>query len=226
MQQHDNGMHDSIRRHPSSLAPPERHRRFGPWGIFAVVASAVVLLTGVVLFVSTTGGKEPAAAPGPVGAAAPEFDLASIDGTGHVHLSQFRGRVVVVAFERGHCRVCRASEAVLDETWRKYRHLGVSVVGIRRGVPVSANTGAKPGAWPVLADPEGETATAYGVHAELETFVIDEHGIVVAGLAGPVTAGVLVAQLALVLGDGTSPFPLESAAAEVAREDPPETDSA
>jgi cytochrome c biogenesis protein CcmG/thiol:disulfide interchange protein DsbE len=225
MQQHDDDMNDSIRRHPSSLAPPERHRRFGPWGIFAVIASVVVLLTGVLLVVSMSGGNEPPP-PGAVGAAAPEFDLASIDGSGHVQLSQFRGRVVVVAFERAHCRACRASEAVLDETWQKYRHLGVSVVGIRRGVPVSANAGSKPGAWPVLADPRGETAIAYGVHAELETFVIDEDGIVVAGLAGPVTAGVLVAQLALVLGDGTSPFPLESAAAEASRDDPPETDSA
>ena len=217
-------MHDSIRRHPSSLAPPERHRRFGPWGIFAVVASAVVLLTGVLLVVSTTGGNDPP--PGAVGAVAPEFDLVSIDGSGHVQLSEFRGRVVVIAFERAHCRVCRASEAVLDETWRKYRHLGVSVVGIRRGIPVSENTGSKPDAWPVLADPQGETAIAYGVHAELETFVIDEDGIVVAGMAGPVSAGVLVAQLALVLGDGTSPFPLESAAVEAARDDPPDLDSA
>jgi len=226
MQQHGNDMNDSIRRHPSSLAPPERHRRFGPWGVFAVVASAVVLLSGVLLFVATTGGNGPTPPPGAVGAAAPEFDLASIDGSGHVQLSQFRGRVLVVAFERSHCRACRATEAVLDETWHKYRHLGVSVVGIRRGVPVSTNAGSNPRAWPVLADPQGTTAMAYGVHAELETFVIDENGIVVAGLAGPVTAGVLVAQLALVLGDGTSPFPLESAAADAAPDDPPETDSA
>jgi peroxiredoxin len=206
MQQGD--MHDSIRRHPSSLAPPERHRRFGPWGIFATVTAAVALLAGMLLVVMATGESDPPSHPGAVGAKAPLFDLAAVDGGARVRLSELRGRVVVVAFERANCRTCRASEAALDETWRQFRHLGVSVVGIRRGaVPVSAGAGSSPATWPVLADPHGEIAQAYGVHGELETFVIDEDGTVVAGLAGPVTAPVLVAQLALVLGNGT---PLES----------------
>jgi cytochrome c biogenesis protein CcmG/thiol:disulfide interchange protein DsbE len=212
MQQRHGEMDDSIRRHPSSLAPPERHRRFGPWGIFAAVVSALGLLAAVLLVVTAAGDDQPAQ-PGAVGAQAPEFDLASIDGTDRVRLSELRGRVVVVAFERGNCS-CRASEVVLDQTWRAFRNLGVSVVGIRRGeLPVTASGLSTPGPWPVLADPEGETASAYGVHGEIETFVIDEDGTVVAGLAGPVTAPVLVAQLAMVLGDGATPLRLPSPAA-------------
>jgi cytochrome oxidase Cu insertion factor (SCO1/SenC/PrrC family) len=90
---------DSIRRHPSSLAPPERHRRFGPWGIFAAILSAVVVVGGVLLAFVARGG-DGGGNPATVGAQAPQFDLRSVDGMNEVRLSALRGRVVVVAFER------------------------------------------------------------------------------------------------------------------------------
>jgi peroxiredoxin len=198
---------DSIRRHPSSLAPPERHRRFGPWGILATVVSALALLAGgLLLFLAV--GDDDAPGPGAVGAQAPGFDLRSLDGRNEVRLSELRGRVVVVAFERPNCRACRRSEAALDRAWRRFRDEGVAVMGIRRNPPpVGANVGATPGPWPVLADPHGRTAAAYGVQDRLETFVIDEHGKVVAAMDGPVTVPVLAAQLALALGVATTTEP-------------------
>lgn len=219
MQQHGRDVNDSIARHPSSLAPPERHRRFGPWGILASVVSAVALaLTAMFVLTRVLTGGEEHAASGAVGSQAPEFDLVSQDGTDRVRLSELRGRVVVVAFERANCRRCARSEEALDDAWRLFRHLGVSVMGIRQGPPpVATTTGGTSGPWPVLTDPGGETADAYGVHDELETFVIDAQGKVVVALAGPVTTSVLVAQLTLVLGISVPPGASASA---------PETQSA
>lgn len=209
MQEHRRDQSDSIRRHPSSMAPPERHRRFGPWGILASVVSALVLALGTTyvltnLLGAAVGTGAPAA--GRVGAQAPEFDLASVDGRDRVRLSALRGRVVVVAFERSGCRHCARSEQALDDAWREFRHRGVAVMGIRPGPPPVATTAAgSPQPWPVLADPGGETAEAYGVQSEFETFVIDAQGTVVVALAGPVTTSALVAQLTLVLGTAVTP---------------------
>jgi peroxiredoxin len=192
---------DSIRRHPSSLAPPERHRRFGPWGIFATVLSSLALVAGVVLAFLTFGGGSGGQPGGTVGAQAPEFDLTTIDGREEVQLSTLRGRVVVVSFERSSCGACFRSEMALDEAWRRFRQLGVTVMGIRRDTPaVAANVGSTPGPWPVLSDPNGDTAQAYGVRDSMETFVIDGDGKVVAALDGPVTVTALSAQLSVVLG--------------------------
>jgi peroxiredoxin len=198
---------DSIRRHPSSLAPPERHRRFGPWGIFAAILSAVVVVGGVLLAFVARGG----------------------DGGGNP--ATVGAQVVVVAFERPRCRDCLRSEAALEVTWRRYRSFGVAVMGIRRDVvPVVASHGSTPGPWPVLADPHGDTARAYGVRDDAETFVIDGNGKVVAALDGPVTAAALAAQLAAVLGipattrpaeteDAATPTPTGDAATPEATED-------
>ena len=214
MQQGRRDVDDSIRRHPSSLAPPERHRRFGPWGILVSVVSALVLtLTAGVVLTRMLSGDDPrpTAQLGQVGTQAPEFDLMSLDGRDRVRLSALRGRVVVVAFERAACGDCGGSEAALDEAWRQFRHLGVSVMGIRRDVlPVAASAGATPGPWPVLVDPEGETALDYGVKDEFETFVIDRRGKVVVALAGHLTTSALVAQLALVVGVAGTPTPAAS----------------
>jgi peroxiredoxin len=214
MQQGPRDVDDSIRRHPSSLAPPERHRRFGPWGILTSVVSALVLaLTAAVVLTRVMSGDDPGSTVqlGQVGTQAPEFDLSSLDGRDRVQLSALRGRVVVVAFERAGCRDCGASEAALDEAWRQFRHLGVSVMGIRRDVlPVASSEGATPGPWPVLVDPEGETAEDYGVKDEFETFVIDRHGKVVVALAGHLTTSALVAQLTLVVGLASTPTPTAS----------------
>ncbi len=192
---------DSIRRHPSSLAPPERHRRFGPWGILVAVVSAGALVTAGALAITLEKGSPEPRATELMGGPAPEFALKTLDGTRVVRLSELRGRVVVVTFDEAGCARCRTSEAVLDRVWRHFRSHGVVVVGVRKDPPPSvAATVPTPGPWPVVADPHGATAGEYGVQELPETFVISPEGRVVAGLAGPVTYTLLVAQIASLLG--------------------------
>jgi cytochrome c biogenesis protein CcmG/thiol:disulfide interchange protein DsbE len=50
--------------------------------------------------------------------------------------------------------------------------------------------------WPVVGDPSGQIALAYGVHGQPETFVIDPSGKVVVYLSGPVTTSGLDGWLA------------------------------
>jgi hypothetical protein len=115
-------LHDSIRRHPSSLAPPERHRRFGPWGILAAVVSAGLLITGGALVLVLVGPEGPEPTPTQViDGPAPEFDLMSLDGRTEIRLSDLRGRVVVLSFERDGCAPCQAAEAALDQAWHRFR---------------------------------------------------------------------------------------------------------
>ena len=196
---------DSIRRHPSSLAPPERHRRFGPWGILVATVSAGTLVTSGLLAISIREESNPPPRPTPVptpliDGPAPQFALTTLDGRTRVELSRLRGRVVVVSFGSDGCADCRDAEAALERAWRRFRGRGVVVLGVRSvAAPTAVAATSTPGPWPVVADPNGATARAYGVRDVPQTFVISPGGRVVAGLAGPVTYSVLVAQLAMVL---------------------------
>jgi peroxiredoxin len=197
------GVDDSIRRHPSSLAPPERHRRFGPWGILAAAVSAGALVAGGLLAVTLASSSDSEGTGQVMGRPAPEFRLRTIDGRTTVRLSGLRGRVVILSFGRGGCGQCRAAEATLDHAWRHFRQEGVVVMGVRSVAPSVTASVPPPGAghrWPELADPGGRTATAFGVETMPETFVISADGRVVAGLAGRVSYPVLVAQISMLLG--------------------------
>jgi peroxiredoxin len=193
------GVGDSIRRHPSSLAAPERHRRFGPWGILAAAVSAAALVAGGVLAVSLGKSSEDEPSAQVMGQRAPEFRLDALDGRTTVRLSDLRGRVVVVTF--GHNR---SAELALDRLWRHFRAEGVAVMNVRSDVSrVAVSITPTPShAWPVLGDPGGRTADAYGVDDVPETFVISADGRVVAGLAGRVSYPVLLAQVTMLLGLG------------------------
>lgn len=193
------GVDDSIRRHPSSLAPPERHRRFGPWGILAAAVSAGALVAGGVLAVTLATSSEDEPTVQVMGERAPEFRLSTLDGQTTVRLSDLRGRVVVVTFGNS-----RSAELALDRLWRHFRAEGVVVMNVRSDLSsVAASVPPTPShKWPVLGDPGGRTAEAYGVDRVPETFVISADGRVVAGLAGSVTYPVLLAQVSMLLGLG------------------------
>ena len=63
------------------------------------------------------------------GRPAPEFTLAQRDSS-LVHLSDFRGKVVVLDFWASWCRPCRASFPWVREFYEEYREKGVEIVGV------------------------------------------------------------------------------------------------
>lgn len=63
------------------------------------------------------------------GRPAPEFTLAQRDSS-LVHLSDFRGKVVVLDFWASWCRPCRASFPWVREFYEEYREKGVEIIGV------------------------------------------------------------------------------------------------
>lgn len=63
------------------------------------------------------------------GAAAPDFVRADINGR-QIHLSDFRGKYVLVDFWGSWCHPCRKSHPHLKELYAKYKDKGLEIVGV------------------------------------------------------------------------------------------------
>lgn len=122
---------------------------------------------------------------------APAFALRSLDGR-TVSLADFAGRPVVVNFFGAWCEQCTNELPLLVEL--RQRHPGLDVVGILfKESPEAGRTAAQDGGadWPVLVDPGGGVAAAYGVSGAPATFFIRADGTIAGDLLGPVSIGLL-----------------------------------
>jgi peroxiredoxin len=133
-----------------------------------------------------TTSNAPALAP--VGAAAPDFELASAPDR-KVRLADFRGRsVVLVFYPADWSPVCGDQIALYNEMWREFEDYGAQVLGISvDGVWCHrAFADARKLKFPLLADfePKGAVSRRYGVYREADgiseraLFVIDRDGVV------------------------------------------------
>jgi thiol-disulfide isomerase/thioredoxin len=131
--------------------------------------------------------------------AAPAFELRALDGKlvslaglRGVSLPGLRGRPVVVNFFGGWCEQCVNELPLLTQMQGRYP--GVSIVGVLyREDPEIGRKTAESGhaTWPVLLDPDGKTAAAYGVQGAPATFFIRSDGTIAGDLLGPVSIGIL-----------------------------------
>jgi cytochrome c biogenesis protein CcmG, thiol:disulfide interchange protein DsbE len=129
-----------------------------------------------------------------VGRRAPSFTLARMGSGGSLNLSQFRGQVVVMNFWASWCRECREEHDDLVAAFDRYRDQGVVLVGIPFEDTSSAALAFQHlygGGWPQLVDPDGRTASEYGVYGVPETFVIGRGGVIEYKRVGPVDYSVL-----------------------------------
>jgi len=132
------------------------------------------------------------------GRPAPDFELLSDDGT-RVRLSGLRGRPVVLYFyPRDDTPGCTRQACELRDVWASFEERGAVVLGVSPDTESShARFKTKYGLpFPLLADPDREVATLYGVWREKtsygkttmgivrSTFVIDAEGNVVKALYG------------------------------------------
>jgi peroxiredoxin Q/BCP len=120
-----------------------------------------------------------------VGDPAPEFALIGSDGQTH-KLSDLRGRVVVLAwypraFTPGctsECKSLAASGKQLDEL--NIAYFAASTDTVEKNRDFAKSVGAN---YPILSDPTGKAAAAYGVKTPLGfasrvTFIIDPAGVI------------------------------------------------
>ncbi len=146
-------------------------------------------------------GSDPSLVDSPlIGQAAPDFELATLDGTGKIGLSGLRGDIVVVNFFASWCLQCRAEHDDLVATSDAFGEDDVTFVQI--GYQESPSDSLKyleeagTSKWTkYLADPGSRTAIAYGVFGIPETFFINPDGTVVGKIIGEADAFTLGATI-------------------------------
>lgn len=151
-----------------------------------LVAVAVVLLA--IGYVVKTANVTPVS----VGMTAPDFDLKTVNGK-TVHLSDYRGRVVMLNFWATWCKPCRQEMPSMEEMSKGFR----SVAGDRfillavnennvfyqgKIKPFLSKYGID---FSVPLDPLGKLDHLYKITGVPETFVIDQKGVVAEHVIGP-----------------------------------------
>lgn len=125
----------------------------------------------------------PVAEPGlPVGAMVAELELTGIDGDVH-HLSDYRGKPLVIAMRDAGCPVSRRYGHETARIEREYGERGVAFVFVNANGSESDSTMRADAALfglrgPYVPDPETKVAAAIGARSTTEVFVIDGGGVV------------------------------------------------
>lgn len=135
-------------------------------------------------------GRDPNAISSPlIDKQAATFSLKSLYGKSRVSLERYRGRPVIVNFWASWCADCKIEHDDLVAAWRFYAPR-VAFVGIDyQDSDSDARAFMKKygGGWPVVRDPDQQTAINYGVYGVPETFFIDRRGVVRYKTIGPVS---------------------------------------
>lgn len=139
-------------------------------------------------------GREGPAVPGQP---APDFQYTMVDGRS-VRLSELRGKKVLINFWATWCEPCRSEMPDLEKVAQTYGD-SLAVIGINKGeqadvfpdflreIPVS---------FPLVANPDGDIALAYGVVSGIpQTVFVDSDGIVVSRHLAPMSYSAISAQL-------------------------------
>lgn len=129
-----------------------------------------------------------------VGAPAPDFRLADLDGGPQVSLADLQGRPVVVNFWASWCLACIQEHPALTRAWQRYEASDVAIIGVvYQDTPANARRylEERGGGWTQLLDPGSRTAIDYGVYGIPETFFIGRNGIVSHKHIGALTDAVL-----------------------------------
>ena len=175
---------------------PSGQRRSPTWLAVGVIALVVVALLGYGLIAKP-------AEPPQVGSPVPDFQLTALDDVegeppSAMNLSEQRGKVVVVNFFASWCDPCREEAADLEQTWREYREQDVQFFGIAfkdADSKVQAFLDEFDVTYPATVERGNRTARAYGVTGVPETFIIDQQGLLVRHVLGPISQAELRLEL-------------------------------
>jgi peroxiredoxin len=119
----------------------------------------------------------------------PAFRLRAFGAERHVSLDEFAHQLVVLNFWATWCGPCTAEMPTLETLWQQYRARGLAVLGVSvdRGAPRSL---LEPYithhrlTFPILLDPDLDTAVAWRVTSLPATFIIRPGGDVAGMAAG------------------------------------------
>jgi cytochrome c biogenesis protein CcmG, thiol:disulfide interchange protein DsbE len=145
-----------------------------------------LLLLALLLAACGEGGTQPPRN----GQPAPAFQAQALAGGWVKAPGDLAGKVVAIRFWADWCPYCRKEMAELQPVYARLRGRGLEILAVnvaqdrdtvRRFVaPLGLN-------YPVLLDPEGATARAYGVQALPVTWLLDGNGVVRGKIVGEAT---------------------------------------
>lgn len=133
--------------------------------------------------------------------AAPNFVLRNVQGD-DIHLSDYRGHVVLLNFWASWCPPCKAEIPWLSDFEKSYKDQGLEVIGvaIQDGPLASLRDFASDLGinYQVLLD-DGETAESYRISAVPMTYIIDRDGNIAAASSGIINRAECVAEIVRLL---------------------------
>src|SRR3954454_3808471 len=134
----------------------------------------VIVFVGAAAIALAIGGWPAAAASN----LAPDVALQSGDGA-VVHLSDYKGKVLLVDFWASWCASCKTSFPALDALYREYQPRGFEVLAVNldeRQSDADAFLRAHAHRLTVVFDPKGTSPAAFGVKGMPSSFLIDKSG--------------------------------------------------
>jgi peroxiredoxin len=181
---------------PSSALPepPWRRSRWKSFLVGVAAAGVVAAIAWLAIEIrdsdrgphDRTSAQASASGGADVGAAAPDFELRTLDG-GAVRLADLRGRPVVVNFWASWCNPCRREFPLLAQAVTEHERDQLAVVGVTfRDIESDSRDFVEEmnASWPQGVDEDGVVAEAFGVRAIPQTFFLDADGTIAARIFG------------------------------------------
>jgi cytochrome c biogenesis protein CcmG/thiol:disulfide interchange protein DsbE len=170
----------------TDLTPEPAARRTAMW----ISLGLAIVVVGLVAVLATGTSATSRVTESPlIGRQVPAVAATTIDGE-PFDLASLRGRWVIINFFATWCTPCREEHPDLVAFDERHQRIGdARVVGIIFDDDVDAIRQFREeegGTWPMLDDPEGSLAVAFGVARVPESFLIAPNGTVVARLVGGV----------------------------------------
>jgi cytochrome c biogenesis protein CcmG/thiol:disulfide interchange protein DsbE len=136
-------------------------------------------LSAVILVISAAAGVAEAAPR--IGDTLPSITLSDVNGAPVKIPDTLKGKVVILHFWQIGCSSCKLEMPAMDVLYGKYRRKGLEILAVNVGQKKEAvkifavELGVS---YPILTDPDGKSATVYGVTDVPRTYVIDRSGTI------------------------------------------------
>ncbi len=177
-------------------APPNNKTTLGSRMVWVVIAAGIAFFLLALMFAGRFGTDPGLLASPLIGQPAPDSEIALMDGTGSITVSEFAGDILVVNYWASWCLSCRVEHAALAQGAEAYADFGVTFIAVNhQDVPHRAEAFLDELGWSPFTvytvDEGSRAAFQWGVMGLPETYFVDRDGIIVGKVSGPVTFGLL-----------------------------------